>query len=106
MTSTSRLGVSVRYPRKESSWSFTVNGSEWDASWCSCVVSAAVWIVRASGANDWTVKRHLHWLFLVAKRHLRRGGGRRYGGEREWPWWWGREEEREEVGRAEVRRGR
>ena len=32
VTSTSRLGVSVVYPRKESSWSLTVNGSECDAS--------------------------------------------------------------------------
>ena len=52
VTSTSRVGVSVRYPRKESSWSLTANGSECDASWCSCVESAAVWIVRAKGCND------------------------------------------------------
>lgn len=52
VTSTSRLGVSVRYPRKESSWSLTENGSECDASWCNCVESAAVWIVRAKDCND------------------------------------------------------
>lgn len=72
-TSTSRLGVSVRYPRKESSWSLTVNGSECDASWCSWVVSAAVWIVRANRCDDCHDVSAACLVLLCAELTRRRG---------------------------------